>query len=431
MKKILIISCFTLPADVIASYRTMAYLKHFKTFGYEPTVLTHYGGMKAQKEVTFEDYEYGRIIRIPNEPSLFGNIVRLFERIPIINKISILARWAMGYLDASSDSIDSYYNMKAYCVNLLDIRQYDLMIGIFSPHHHLKLCYQLHMRFQIPYVLDFRDLWSNRIMARNYHPNITERFQDLLDGYYWKKWLSKALFFTITSEPWKARLERLTPVKGYLITNGFEEESFTLQPSELHDEFVVLHAGSLYEHQKINIFLAGVKQFIETCKPINFKVKFIGGDRSSGIEGDRFGFMHAPVKRIRRYLNADYCDVTHRVDKKIILRMMSSSQLLLFLGHSEIEGWYSGKIFDYLASRRPILLVPDDSSVVSKLIKETKSGFIANTPERVYMCLQLAYSQWKANGNFRYSGDEEEILKYSRKSQVKNMSALLDKHLIS
>ena len=431
MKKVLVLSIFTLPSDVTASYRTMAYLKHFSKNGIDPTILTQF---VTPKDSPTEVFKTGRIIRVPRKKTLTSAWLNLIESLPLVNKVSIFIRWMLGYLDSYIHDMETYQGMIDYCQNQLDLKEFDLIIGIFSPHHHLKLCYKLSKKYNIPYVLDFRDLWHNRIIHKNYAPSFVERLQDAITKYYWSKWLDSALFFTITSTEWMEKLKSLTAINGYVITNGFDREEFKRSVNtntvNTNKVFTIIHSGSLYEHQDLDTFLKGAKLFLDKEKPKHFMIKFVGGDRAGGIKEKVSGFMYEPVKRIRQYLSEEYCLVTHRIPKNEMINELTKSDLLLFPSFPDAPGTYASKIFDYLGAMRPILMVPDDNGVVSKLIKETKSGFIANSKEEVYKILKIQYQTWLSEHKPPYrGGDINQINFYSRENQVKIMSSLIQSHL--
>lgn len=428
--KILILSYHSLPMDVIASYRAMAYLHHFQVHGLQPTLLTHHWDGTSSGGVTVEQTQSGSIIRVPIKRKTINQIVARIEQIPVINKVAILLRWTLGILDPKPDDWNSYLSLRAFSIQHLKEHHYDVLLGIFSPHHHLKLCYELHRRFGIPYVLDFRDLWHNRVIHRHYHPDLTERLQDAFTRYYWKRWLSRALFFSITSQEWMNKLREFTSTRGIVIHNGFDPELFegSAIGKDPADEFVVLHAGTLYAHQRLDIFLKGCRLFVENEKPDRLQVRFLGGDRH-GPPNLLSGYMHEPKKYIENFLNTSFCQVTRRVPKVEVANQVSQSQLLLFPGLPDAPGTHLGKIFDYLGSGRNILLVPDDQSVVGELIRETNTGFIANTPEEVYQVLVSCYNEWIEHGSLRYQGQQEKISQYTRGSQVRKMAEAIQAFL--
>ncbi|MEM8939421.1 MAG: hypothetical protein AAGC64_08770 [Bacteroidota bacterium] len=426
MKKIFILSYHSLPLDVIASYRANAYLKHLKKFGFEPTLLTHFWGMDGTHHVFQEEYSYGTIIRIPIERSVVSRLFEFLENIPYLNKASILLRWASGYLDSDPKAIRSYIAMKNFCLKQVDFTEYDVVMGIFSPHHHLRLCYQLHKKYKIPYVLDFRDLWNNRVIHNHYRPNRIEKIQDALTRKYWKKWLSKASFFTITSEVWKNKIQEFTSTKGYIIANGYDAEAFeNFDKVGSNSEFVLLYAGTLYEHQRLDIFLQGCHSFIKKHQPDRFRVKFIGSNRPVTVKSKVSGFMYRPKKRILDKLSSNYCEVIRRIPKVELFKEMECSQLLLFPGSPDAPGTHTGKIFDYLGARRNILMVGDDHDVVGHMIRETNAGVIKNTPEEVSEYLRSVYNQWMEIKTIPYSGNMAAIYPYSRENQVRKMGRLL------
>ncbi|UXX81104.1 hypothetical protein N7E81_08320 [Reichenbachiella carrageenanivorans] len=422
MKKIIIFSYHALPFDVIASYRANAYLKHFSKFGIEPTLVTHDWGSPDCKEVRHEKLAYGRVIRIPKGLELTPKWRVQFEKIPFLNKLGILLRWVSGYLDNDPQMIGNYKSYLKHCNEILSANHYDCMLGIFSPHHHLRLCHTLHENFKIPYILDFRDLWNNRVIHKNYKPNVTEKIQDAITKFYWKKWLSKAAFFSITSEDWKNKINEFSSTKGIVIHNGFDPEMFeNVVPTDT-STFTIVHGGSLYEHQKLNIFLEGCKQFIEKEKPKNFKVKFIGADRGNAFPGQLSGFMYNPVDRIYSLLDKNYCEVTKRIPKQELAQEITNCQLLLFPSLPDSPGTHLGKIFDYVGSKKNILMIPDDNSVVGEMVRETKAGVICNESEEVCKRLTQLHKEWISNGYLKYEGNIKLINKYSRATQVQELA---------
>ncbi|MFY0599377.1 MAG: hypothetical protein JXR03_06875 [Cyclobacteriaceae bacterium] len=419
MKKVLVFSIFSLPLNVIASYRSMAYLKHLKGHGLEPTLITQTFG---KDELTTEQYEYGKIIRVPLHTGSFAvKLLALLERTPLLNKVAILLRWIFGDLDPSHADVAQFLGMKKYCLEQVDFAEYDLMIGIFSPHHHLKLCYQLNKKFGTPYVLDFRDLWDNRVIHDKYNPNLVEHLQDRITRRYWKKWIDKSLFFAITSEAWKAKVNTFSKKQGVVIHNGFDHEYFDdFGKEKKTKEFVVLHSGSVYEHQELDIFLEGCADFIRGEQPTNFKVKFIGADRNSS-EGQLSGFMQNPRKTILSWLPEKFVEISPRISKEELRSHYLDCQLLLFPSFPQSPGTYAGKVFDYLGARKNIMVIPSDD-VVSALVSRTQSGNVFDNKEQVSVFLKKSYESWVRLGYLPYKGDEKEILNYARMNQVKNLA---------
>ncbi len=418
--------------DVISSYRAMAYLKHFKKYGYEPTLLTHHWGEDvARKDVSIEEFDYGSIIRVPIIHHKRTMFFKFLEKIKFLNKVAILIRWLLGYLDTTPQQMDSYYSLKEYCSSTLDLTKYHVMIGIFSPHHHLKLCYELNKKFGTPYILDFRDLWNNRLVYQYYKPATVQLLQDKINKFYWKKWLLNSMFFTSVSQKIVDIIEDLSGIEGYLITNGFDEEAFKViePPISKVDKFVILYAGTIYEHQALDVFFEGCKLFIEKCRPSKFKIKFTGSDREGAIKNQSSGYKYEARNYLESQLDKKYIEVTKRIPKQELIEEIFQSQLLLFPAMPDYPGLPLGKIFDYLASGKNVLLTPDDNDMVGEILRLTGVGVICKDKNELATKLEELYKIWQIESLIPYNGIKKEINKYSREYQTKLISEHLNKYL--
>ncbi len=413
--------------DVISSYRAKGYVDHFKKHGFDPTLVTHHWQNDLSKlDISFDKSESGTVIRIPLKKTKFSNFVAKIETIKYISRLSIFIRWIFGLLDSDSRCWDSYWSMKQFTFKYLEMEKFDIVMGIFSPHYHLKLCYEINRRFGIPYFIDFRDLWDNRVIHRDYLPTITEKIQDFIIKYHWKRWLVKSIFFSVTSKEWAFKIKEILEIDGIVILNGYEE--WDVSKNKNSGIFTILHGGNLYTHQKLDIFLNGCKMFIEKCQPSRFVVKFIGA-RTRDSKDRLSSYLSNPHGLIRQYLEPKYCIISGRIPKKKLMEEMALSSLLLFPSFPNSPGTYAGKIFDYLGSYKNILVVPDDNNVISELIGSTKAGFIVNTPDEVCELLEMLYSEWEENNNLIYNGVKSEIRRFSREAQVSKLAKVLKKKL--
>lgn len=409
----------------------MAFADYLSEFGLYPTILTHrwerdevYGGWKVheiEEGVVNEEYDSCHVIRLPRPAPFDPTSLPLLRR-----KAFTFLSFLKGQPNPSLK--DSYSRFKSFLEEHLNEHRYDLLVGIFSPHFALKLTHDMGEKFGIPYAMDLRDLWTNRIINRYYEPGWREQLQDRFTARYWRKWLSQALFFSTTSRPWADKIEHVTGKKGIVVKNGYEEELFQEEIAPSSEEFRIVHTGSLYNHQKLELFLEGAKRFWENFRPDSFRVDFIGGDRKA-YSNSPTSFTKDPESRISKILPNEIFSITPRIPKQEAIRMMKEAQILLFPSFPDSPGTYSGKIFDYLGARRPILSFPHDNSVVDELLFDTNAGTILDTPEEIEGFLGDRYREWKEKGCCAYEGTPERVEKYSRREQVRVFAEEVKRHL--
>ena len=119
---------------------------------------------------------------------------------------------------------------------------------------------------------------------------------------------------------------------------------------------------------------------------VRVKLLFPGVDNHPG-QGQRIR------KGMAGYEN--YVSTSDRIPKAQLIDIMVSAHLFLMIGTPGFKGHHSSKIFEYLAMKRPVVLCPDDSSVMSELMHDTNAGFILNSEDEVQDFLNTAYIDFK------------------------------------
>jgi hypothetical protein len=99
-----------------------------------------------------------------------------------------------------------------------------------------------------------------------------------------------------------------------------------------------------------------------------------------------------------------------------VIKYQQSSQVLLLLTNrtKNAKGILTGKFFEYLAAKRPIIAIGDNEGDVAKIINETNAGLLSGFNETDILKKNiLGYYQQYKNGNLNINS--KEIEKYSRK----------------
>lgn len=100
------------------------------------------------------------------------------------------------------------------------------------------------------------------------------------------------------------------------------------------------------------------------------------------------------------------------------IKMSLAADTLVLVHPKGRKGVYTGKLFDYLATNKPILAICDPNDVIAELLAETNAGFTADVTdvEDIKNKILQCYSLWKNRHVLPRKWDK--IRQYTRRNQV-------------
>lgn len=297
---------------------------------------------------------------------------------------------------------------------LLRKEDIDAMISSSSPVTTHIIAKELKNKYNILWVADFRDLWTQN---HNYpYSKLRKFFEKRLEI----KTLTTADAFVTVSSPMTEKLKMLHKGKSaYTITNGFDPEKMSDGKADLTSKFTITYTGQIYTKQDPSKLLVALKDLIseKTLDTGNVSVRFYGPENK------------LLARKIEEYRLAAVVRQYGVVSREVSFEKQRESQLLLQLNYEDEKekGLYSGKIFEYLAARRPILATGGfGNDVVEALIDETNSGNYCPKTEDIKKALRQSYSEYKSHGKVSYKGNVEKISKYSYREMARKFAEILD-----
>ena len=239
----------------------------------------------------------------------------------------------------------------------------------------------------LPLVLDFRDDWttSNSDFRKTKYLEREKRLEQ-------KVLKSADAVVSVTPHIVEALRKRrpatLGPEQFHYIPNGFDPDHFptaTKQSMSENQTFMILHAGGLYEKRPVTPLLEFLRAWFDQHPERREKVKVVLAGRTtaavdkeiqdSGLEDiiEKLGFVsHVEIRKL----------------------MQQSAVNLLMIERVKSAAWlFTGKVFEYIGARRPILMLGPDPSPLADLLKETGLGHIADyeQPSRTAEMLEEIY----------------------------------------
>lgn len=425
-KRVLLIAHAFPPCHAVAALRAAKFAKYLPDFGWEPIVVTRnwhdeHGGGEEPRDTRVVRTEYqDRLALFRRGPTRrtsgairSGDPSYRRRRTAIRRTASYLIKEALAYPD-------EFIGWKAHALKaareVLQQERISLLFSTSPPSTSHLVASQLHRETGIPWVADFRDLWTQNHYIRHTLP------RTLIERRLEMKTLRDADLLVTVSSPLAHRLQQLHGKPTEVITNGYDEDDYSGDQPPLTPYFSLTYTGQIYAGKRDpSLVFAAVKELVEEKAVASgtFRIRFFGP------EGDQV-FVNTLAKQhgIQEY-------VVHegRVDyQEAILRQRESTALLLLNWNvPEEKGVYTGKLFEYLGARRPILAIPRVNGVVGKLISEANAGIVAGTKQEIVRALEGWYDQFMGNQAVPYDGIETVIRQFTRRAQTEKLAELFDR----
>lgn len=415
MEKVLIIANQFPPMGGSGVQRSVKFVKHLRNFGYEPVVFTReITGAKLIDKTLLNDVPQGvNIIRTKAyEPSEMEGILKIPFK--IISKIMI------------PDSARIWFEKsKKQALKVIQENNIKLIYTTSAPYSdHLLGLYIKRKIPNIKWVVDFRDEWTN-------NPYTLDNPHNLIRTKIEKNMESQVLLeadYLITNTPvMRDNFIKNNNISGdnfYVIPNGYDEEDFLnmdlTKPN--NEKFTMVYTGALYGRRKPDNFFNAIKNLKEkgTIEKNSLKVKLIGNYHKDKLQS-----------KIDSLNLTDDIEIVGYVPHNVCIKHQLSSDALVLIEGSGVgaNAFYTGKIFEYMNTKRPVLAILPDG-VAKDLVIESKIGIVANTDNvlEIENIIKQYYEKWKKN-SLIFEPDFNIIERFERKRLTKELANIFDRAL--
>jgi hypothetical protein len=428
MYKVLVIAYYFPPMGLSGVQRTLKFVKYMKNYDWEPTVITagNVAYFAHDKALTAEVEKAGvRVIRVGGkEPN------SLLSKYKTIKPPREFVRKILNRISQTFFIPDNKISWSKKAVRkikeLLRSEEFDAIyvtIPPFSAFYHIR---KLRKEFDIPVMVDYRDLWFESYFA--FYPTFLHKIIHKRMEYLSLKNAEKII---VTNRKIKEKLIKtykfLTFNDVVIIPHGFDPEDFeNVHPfSDSKDKMIITYSGIFMEYNTPRYFLKAFKELTLERPDIASSVRldFVG---YLGKENEKL----VTKLKVKEYVN-QHGYLNH---DESVRKILSSDVLWLMIGRKRnIEAILPGKLFEYMGSKKPVLgCIPD--GVAKIYLEEYGASFITEPDniEEIKNALNKIFELYRKNE--LPVPKEEVVQKYRRdaltEELVKQMQSIVKRDIL-
>lgn len=379
-KRLLIITYYWPPAGGSGVQRWLKFTKYLREFGWEPVIYTPQNpelaqvddslmadipeGVEVIKRKILEPYTFFRLFTRQKGKLGVGFTSEGGRSNGILGRIALWIRANLFIPDARMLWVQPSVRFLA---QYLKKHPVDAVVSTGPPHSMHLIALGLKRKLGVKWLADFRDPWTN-----------IDYFADLpLAALALKKQhkleqevLKNADRVVVVGSQMQEEFERMSNRKVQVITNGFDEADFPKQSFPPDSLFTITHLGTIPPNRNSEFLWKALNHLLEV--DINFaeqlRIQLVGNVDKLVLD------------QLQEYGLTGYCKHFGYLSHSQSVELMQRSRVLLLLVNNapNAKGILTGKIFEYLAAKRPIFAVGPTEGDVEKLLSATQAGILAD-----------------------------------------------------
>ncbi|WP_047415270.1 glycosyltransferase [Cellulophaga sp. Hel_I_12] len=423
MKKVLIITYYWPPAGGPGVQRWLKFVTYLRDFDIEPILYVPENpnypivdqallkgmpeGIKIYKQPIFEPYGLASFLSSKKTKRISSGIIQTKNQ-SFLEKLLLWVRGNLFIPDARKYWVKPSVT---YLAKVIENEKIGTIITTGPPHSVHLIGLHLKQDLAISWISDFRDPWT----SIGYHKKLkltksSKQKHKKLEALV----LNSADKILVTSETTKKEFQAITQQPITVITNGYDSDYEGTAILDL--QFTISHIGSLLTGRNPQNLWKVLAALIQENKAFKEAVRLnLIGVVSDDVLHTIYTYGLEPYVVLKPY-------VSH--DEALELQRKSQVLLLAEIDSPETIGIIPGKLFEYMAAKRPILAIGPDNWEVASIIKATNSGKTFNYSEEGEL-KKLVVHWFQAFKNKQLTVQSKNIEMYSRYSLTKKLATEL------
>ena len=415
--KVLIITYYWPPAGGSGVQRWLKFVKYLQEFGIEPVVYTVDNVIYPKEDKTLL-HEVSENITVLKQPIWEPTDLLFWKKdkpqksgISNVSKSGLLS-FVRGNFFIPDPKLFWVKPSVNYLQKYLDSNKIDTIISTGPPHSMHLIANKLRQKNNIKWIADFRDPWSDLYYNKDFNQlsfvkNKNKKLEEAV--------LKNADCVLTVSNSLKEEFSKTTN-RVEVITNGFDNEVITENNIIKDTKFTISYIGLLPKQSNPRVLFKVLKELCSRNKDFknDLKLNFIG-DISDEVKTE--------ISNNQLNENTNFVGYVNH-NKAIEYQKKAQVLLLLIPNIEKSKGILTGKLFEYLTAKRPILAIGPEEGDLSEILKETNSGIIVDFDDEKKISSEILklYNQYK-EGSLKVQS--KNIEKYHRRQLSKKLAFII------
>jgi len=385
LKRVLIITYYWPPSGGAGVQRWLKMTKYLPQFGWKPVVFTAKDAeypihdSSLEKDVSkeaevirypiWEPYDlYKKLIGQKKEEKVYSGFMSEKKKPGFAQRLSV---WIRGNLFIPDARCFWIRPSRKFLIDFLEKNPVDAMISTGPPHTTHMIALGVKKKLNIPWVADFRDPWTQIDFYDQLH---LTRWADARHKKMEREVLKHADKVVTVSWHWADDLKKISGGEVEVVTNGFDEADYQNERPQLDEKFSLTHVGSINADRNPKMLWVAMGELCRENE--NFKkemlIRLVGKNDVSVYDDIEKNGLTPNLERIDYLPHAQIAPI----------QQLSHVLLLPINDTPNVMGIIPGKIFEYLAAQRPILVVGKEDGDSARIVRESGAGVICGFEEK-------------------------------------------------
>jgi len=416
-RKVLVISYYFPPMGLSGVQRTLKFVKYLPSFGWQPLVLTTSSASfyafdeTLSRELPKDDIT---IYRTDDGRQKTADSIIKIKKFPSYMYQKLGSAVLQTFCQPDSRRSWLKHALKKG-TEIIENNNIEVIYATAPPFTDFMVAKELSVKFNIPFIIDYRDVWVDNpfnFYATPFHKLYSIGLEtEILDH------AAKAIVTTRkTKELLLKRYKFLSHSDIDIISHGFDPADFHnyehIKPDR--SKFTITHSGLFQDNRTPKYFLKAVADFFAKnpeAKEVT-QLRFVGIMRKNHL------------KYIKKNALSRNTVLTGYVNHGEVIKHLKESDVLWFMLNDTVRS--PGKFYEYIGVKKPILAcVPE--GVISSQVREAGASAYVTPPKDVKSMTNALidlFDKWKS-GKMPVP-DDNYVARFDRKTLSGELARVIE-----